>query len=84
RRANIVVYNNYNDYKSTNIGLGSDWQNAGGTTKLVNNKLVVYFDGNHDHLRLQIKEGIARVLTDNLLFGDDIGEFASNQALLDL
>ncbi|WP_204302764.1 hypothetical protein, partial [Stenotrophomonas maltophilia] len=80
RRANIVVYNNYNDYKSTNIGLGSDWQNAGGTTKLVNNKLVVYFDGNHDHLRLQIREGIARVLTDNLLFGDDIGEFASNQA----
>ena len=31
-----------------------------------------------------IREGIAKVLTDNLLFGDDIGEFASNQALLDL
>lgn len=84
RRANIVVYNSYNDYKSSNIGLGSDWQNAGGVTKLVNNKIVVYFDGNHDHLKRQIREGIARVLTDNLLFGDDIGEFASNQALLDL
>jgi hypothetical protein len=84
RRANIVVYNNYNDYKSSNIGLGSDWQNSGGLTKLVNNKLVVYFDGNHEHLKHQIKEGIAKVLTDNLLFGDDIGEFASNQALLDL
>ena len=84
RRANIVVYNNYDDYKSSNIGLGSDWQNSGGLTKLVNNKLVVYFDGNHDHLKLQIREGIAKVLTDNLMFGDDIGEFASNQALLDL
>ena len=84
RRANIVVYNNYDDYKSSNIGLGSDWQNSGGLTKLVNNKLVVYFDGNHDHLKLQVKQGIAKVLTDNLLFGDDIGEFASNQALLDL
>jgi hypothetical protein len=84
RRANIVVYNNYNDYKSSNIGLGSDWQNSGGLTKLVNNKMVVYFDGNHEHLKQQIKEGIARVLTDNLMFGDDIGEFASNQALLDL
>ncbi|HJV20906.1 MAG TPA: hypothetical protein VJ552_13565 [Sediminibacterium sp.] len=84
RRANIVVYNNYNDYKSTNIGLGIELQNPGGTTKLVNNKLVVYFDGNHAHLRRQVREGIARVLTDNLLFGDDIGEFASNQALLDL
>ncbi len=84
RRANIVVYNNYDDFKSSNIGLGSDWQNSGGVTKLVNNKLVVYFDGNHEHLKRQIREGIAKVLTDNLLFGDDIGEFASNQALLDL
>ena len=84
RRANIVVYNNYNDYKSSNIGLGSDWQNAGGSTKLVNNKIVLYYDGNHEHLKQSVREGIAKVLTDNLLFGDDIGEFASNQALLDL
>lgn len=84
RRANIVVYNNYNDYKSSNIGLGMDWQNSGGATKLVNNKLVIYFDGNHANLKIQVREGIARILTDNLLFGDDIGEFASNQALLDL
>ena len=65
RRANIVVYNNYNDYKSSNIGLGSDWQSAGGLTKLVNNKIVVYFDGDHQHLKRQIREGIARTLTDN-------------------
>ena len=84
RRANIVVYNNYNDFKSSNIGLGSDWQNAGGVTKLVNNKIIVYYNGNHNKLKTQIREGIAKVLTDNLLFGDDIGEFASNQALLDL
>ena len=84
RRANIVVYNNYNDYKSSNIGLGSDWQSAGGVTRLVNNKLVIYFDGNHANFRRQIREGIAKILTDNLLFGEDIGEFASNQALLDL
>ena len=84
RRANIVVYNSYDDYKQSNIGLGIDWQNAGGLTKLVNNKIVVFFDGNHEHLRMQIRQGIAKVLTDNLLFGDDIGEVASNSALLDL
>lgn len=84
RRTNIVVYNNYDEFKQSNIGLGIDWQNAGGLTKLVNNKIVVYFDGNHTHLKNQLREGIAKVLTDNLLFGEDIGEFASNQALLDL
>jgi hypothetical protein len=84
RRSEIIVYTNFEDYKQSNIGLGIDWQQSGGLTKLVNNKIVVYFDGNHNNLRIKVREGIAKVLTDNLLFGDDIGEFASNQALLDL
>ncbi len=85
RRVNIIIYNHYNDMRSTNIGLGDEWINAaGGVTKLVNNKMVVYFDGDHAHLKQQVREGIAKVLLDNQLFGEDIGEFASNQALLDL
>jgi hypothetical protein len=86
RQINIVVYNNYNDYRSTNIGLGNEIINnaGGGLTKLVNNKMIVYFDGDHANLNLQVRQGIARVLLDNQLFGEDIGEFASNQALLDL
>ena len=84
RRANIVLYNNYADYEQSNIGLGTDWQNNSGGTKLVNNKMPIYFDADHAKLRLQIRRGIAKVLTDNVLFGDDLGEVASNQALLDL
>ena len=84
RRANIVIYNNYDEMQQSNIGLGIDWQNTGGVTKLVNNKMIVYFDGNHDNLRRQIRQGIARVLVENILFGDDLGEVAANQALLDL
>ena len=84
RKANIIVYNTYDDYKTSNIGLGIDWQNAGGLTKLVNNKMVLYFNGDHENLRMQIRQGLSRILTDNILFGDDIGEVASNAALLDL
>lgn len=84
RRINIVVYNHFNDYKQSNIGLGLEWPNVGGVTRLVNNKMVVYFNGDHNDLRRQIREGIARVLVETLLFGDDLGEFAQNQALLDL
>ena len=85
RRANIIVYNEYADLQQSNIGLSNDdWQSTNGGTKLVNNKLVVYFNGDHENLRKQIKEGIARVVTANVLFGDDIGEIAGNQALLDL
>ena len=55
RRLNIVVYNNYDDYKASNIGLGIDWQGAGGLTKLVNNKIVLYFDGNKNTLKRQVR-----------------------------
>jgi hypothetical protein len=84
RRANVVVYNNFDEMQQSNIGLGIDWQNTGGVTKLVNNKMIVYFDGNHENLRRQVRQGIAKILVDNILFGDDLGEFAANQALLDL
>ncbi len=84
RRANIVLYNEYADMMQSNIGLGMDWQNTSGITKLVNNKMVVYFDADHQKMRHQIRAGIAEIITENRLFGDDIGEFAGNQALLDL
>ncbi|MDP4284829.1 MAG: hypothetical protein Q8891_10410 [Bacteroidota bacterium] len=84
RRANIVIYNSFADMQQSNIGLGIDWQNAGGLTKLVNNKMIVYFDGNHADLRRQVREGLANILTQNILFGNDLGEVAGNQALLDL
>ena len=84
RRANIVIYNSFTDMQQSNIGQGIDWQNSGGVTKLVNNKMVVYFTADHNDLRRQIRQGIAKILTQNLLFGDDLGEFAGNQTLLDL
>ncbi|HXD76739.1 MAG TPA: hypothetical protein VN616_02970 [Puia sp.] len=84
RRANLVIYNSYNDMEQSNIGLNLDWQTTGGITKLVNNKMVLYYNGDHNNLRIQIREGITRILVENILFGDDLGEFAANQALLDL
>jgi hypothetical protein len=84
RRANVVVYNSFDEMQQSNIGLGIDWQNTGGVTKLVNNKMMIYFDANHENLRRQIRQGIAGVLIANVLFGDDLGEMAANQTLLDL
>ena len=83
QKVNIIVYNSYGEMKQSNIGIGVDWQNTGGVTKLVGNKLIVYFDGDHEHLRRLIRQGIARVMLENLLFGEDIGEFAGNAVLID-
>jgi hypothetical protein len=84
RRANLVIYNSFNEMEESNIGLSLDWQTTGGITKLVNNKVVLYYTDDYNKMRIQVRQGIARVLVDNILFGDDLGEFAANQALLDL
>jgi hypothetical protein len=84
RRCNIVMYNSYNEMRQSNIGLSLNWQTTGGITKLVNNKMIVYYTDDHNDLRRQIRQGIAKVLVENILFGDDLGEFAANQTLLDL
>ena len=46
--------------------------------------MLLYYDANHYNLKRQIRQGIADIITKNVLFGDDLGEVASNQALLDL
>ncbi|MEO7523720.1 MAG: hypothetical protein ABIT58_06470, partial [Ferruginibacter sp.] len=84
RRANIILYNEFADMQQTNIGLETDILSTGGTTAFVNNKMLVYFDANHANLKRQVRQGIADIITKNLLFGDDIGEVAGNQTLLDL
>jgi hypothetical protein len=84
RRANVILYNNFDEMQQSNIGLGIEWQSTGGITKLVNNKILLYYSADKNNLRRQVRQGIAQVLVQNLLFGDDLGEFAANQALLDL
>ncbi len=82
RRANIILYNTFTDFKQTNIGGDADPLGNGNTTTLVNNKMVIYFNANHADLKRQIRLGIGDIITKNVLFGDDLGEVAGNQALL--
>jgi len=84
RRANVVLYNSYDDAQTSNIGLENAETDPGGMTRLVNNKMIIYFNGNHKDLRHQIRQGIAQILLANRLFGENLGEVASNAALLDL
>ncbi len=84
RRANIILYNNFADMQQSNVGLETTILSTGGVTRLINNKMLLYFDANHANLKKQIRQGIADIITKNVLFGDDLGEVAGNQTLLDL
>ena len=46
--------------------------------------MFVYFNGNHTDLLKQIREGIAKICLDNMMFGSNIQEVLQNAVLLNL
>tara|TARA_R110000737_G_scaffold353209_1_gene403145 strand:- start:1735 stop:4149 length:2415 start_codon:yes stop_codon:yes gene_type:complete len=80
----IIVYTDITDLKQSNIGSEDLFSSKAGTTTIVGNKMFVYFDGNHNNLKTQIREGIASVYLSAMLFGDNFQEIVQNAVLLDL
>ena len=83
KRMELVIYSDYSDYEQSNIGLVSPSVNTEGPPKL-DNKILVYFNGNHQDLQNQIREGIARVLVNRMLLGSNLREIVQNAVLLHL
>ncbi len=83
-RIDLLVYTDLTTLKQSNIGNDEVFRTTGGTTKILGNKVFVYFDGNHANLRRSIREGIAQVLMAHMLFGDDFQEIVQNAVLLHL
>lgn len=80
----IIVYNDLSDFHQTNIGQEVPFYNTGGITKIIGNKVYLYFNGNHRDFQRQIKEGIATVCLNQMMFGDSFQEIVQNAVLLNL
>lgn len=80
----IIVYTDLSDLKQSNIGIEDAFSNTAGQTKIAGNKMFVYFDGNHQHLRKQIREGMASVYLGAMMLGANFQEMLQNSVLLDL
>ncbi|MCC6459099.1 MAG: PD40 domain-containing protein [Saprospiraceae bacterium] len=80
----LLVFSDLTDLKQSNIGEDDLFLIQSGETKVVGNKIFVYFDGDHRHLRAQIREGSAGVLINSMLFGANLQEIVQNAVLLNL
>ncbi len=87
-RLNIILYNSYDEFQQSNIGLNGELQlqndNPAGTVNLVGDKLVIYFTGKHSDLKRQLRQGMAQVVMERLMFGENFREMVRNAVLLDL
>ncbi len=88
QRFNIILYNSYDEYRQSNIGLKDESQMAintkAGTLNLVGDKLVVYFTGEHTDLQRQLRTGMATVVMQRMIFGENFKKMVKNALLLNL
>jgi Tol biopolymer transport system component len=86
RRVIFLVYNKLSDFRQSNIGLvtGNEDYNTGGITKIVKNKVFLYYEGDRRSFRKQISAGIAEVILSEMLYGAEFGQNLTNQAVINL
>ncbi len=84
-RFQFIIFNKQSDFKQSNIGLSTEEQyNTGGVTHIVGSKIILYYEGDHAKLDAQIREGIAQVLIDQIMYGGNVREMIKNNTLLNL
>lgn len=88
KRFNIILYNSYDEYLQTNVGLKQQDQleenTPAGKVDLVGDRLVVYFTGVHTDLRRQIRMGMTRVVMERMMFGESFRQMVKNALLMNL
>ncbi|HEY4789499.1 MAG TPA: hypothetical protein VIH57_25790, partial [Bacteroidales bacterium] len=86
RRIIFLIYNKLTDFRQSNIGLvsGVDDYNTGGVTRIVDNKVFLYFEGDHKKFQHQITSSIAEVIFNEMLYGSDLKDNVANSTLISL
>jgi hypothetical protein len=80
----IVVYVDVTDMKQSNLGAEEIFASTAGRTKILGNKMFVYFNGDHQQLREQVRQGITAVYLESMLYGTNLQEVVQNAVLLNL
>lgn len=87
RKFKLVLYNNYDEYLQTNIGRKNESQlrnTPAGTIDVIDDKMVVYFTGEHSELQRQTRAAMARVIMERMVFGENLREVVKNSLVQNL
>lgn len=78
----ILVYNDITDLAQTNIGLGQEDYNIGGTTVFRDNKLFLHYNGNHRDLQRDLMKGLSELYIRQMMSGNSFGQKIQNALLI--
>lgn len=86
KRIIFIVYNKLTDYRQGNIGLitGIDEYNTGGVTRIVDNKVFLYFEGDHANFDKQIRASIAEIIINEMTYGSALRTNMATSATMNI
>jgi WD40 repeat protein len=87
KRLIFIIYNKNGEYKQSNIGLvTSDEENynTGGFSRIIKNKVMLYYEGDHENFDKQIAESIAEVIINEILYNADVKDRVSSSSLINM
>ncbi|HOW10713.1 MAG TPA: hypothetical protein PLX08_13020 [Bacteroidales bacterium] len=85
KRLIFVIYNKNNEYRQSNIGLvtfDEDTYNTGGFSRIIKNKVMLYYEGDHLAYQKQIAASIAEVIINEMLYNADFRDRVSSSSVI--
>jgi|WetSurMetagenome_2_1015567.scaffolds.fasta_scaffold00009_17 Tol biopolymer transport system component len=83
KRLIFMIYNKYAEYKQSNIGLvtyDEENYNTGGFSRIIKNKVMLYYEGDHESYNKQIAASITEVIIKEILYNADVKDRVSSSS----
>ena len=81
----FIIYNKNAEYKQSNIGLvtfDEDSYNTGGFSRIIKNKVMLYYEGDHVAYQKQIAASITEVIINEMLYNADLKDRISSSSVI--
>lgn len=85
KRLIFIIHNKNNEYKESNVGLitgEEDSYNTGGYSRLIKNKILLYYEGDHVAYQKQIGALITEAIVNEMLYDADLRDRINSSSVI--
>jgi len=87
KRLMFIIFNKNSEYKQSNIGLvtfDEDTYNTGGFNRIIKNKVMLYYEGDHEAFQRQIAAAITEMIINEMLYNADVKDRIPSSSLISM
>ncbi len=87
KRLIFLIYNKNAEYKQSNVGLvtyDEDSYNTGGFSRIIKNKVMLYYEDDHIDFQKQIAAAITEVIINEMLYDAEVKDRVSSSSIISI